>query len=95
MGEIRTTAEAAANTALSPSVVQDIRVEPAIGSEGQDILRITIILDDAVFDAMKDDDFLKALLSIKKNIRDLGEDRQAVVGYATQAELDDDGDPES
>lgn len=95
IGAIKAAAELAATQSLTEGTLRDIIVESAIGSEGQEILRITLVIDDAAFGEIRDDDFLTTSLSVKHGVREAGDGRQAIIGYATQSELDDHGDPES
>lgn len=94
MGKIEAAAESAARKTLPGKRVKGILVQAATGSEGQEILRVTIIVDDEGFDQITGEKFVETLVSIKRRIRETGDERQAIVGYATQADLSD-GDPES
>lgn len=96
IGEIKAAAEVAATEVLPAGIVRDILVEPAAGFDGDDQWRVTILVsDDKAFDMIADDDFLNVLLSVKRSVRETGDDRLTLVRYATQADLDDHGRPES
>jgi hypothetical protein len=95
MSDIRAAARKAAISALNDDFVEEVLVEPAIGSDGDEILRITIVLNEGAIDKIDESQFLTTLLSIKRTLREVGDERGSVVTYATTAELEDDGDTES
>lgn len=83
-------------TANLPSrTVQDVLVEPTIDSVGQDAVRITIVIPPDTAARLGGHAVLDTLVQIRRRLRESGEDRSPIVGYATQEELEDVGDPES
>ena len=85
----------AANVAkanLSPSVVSQAVTEPMTDSQGHDALRVTIVIRPGAADKLKGDSVLDTLVEIQDRLREAGEERFAIVEYATQDELETGGD---
>lgn len=93
MKEIAGAAKQAAIAALGLPL--DAQVERGISSEGDEIIRVTLVLPDGAIDEIADDKVIATLLAIKRSVRALGDERLAVISYATEAELADDGSSES
>lgn len=94
MSDIKATAYSAATGALH-DLVEDVRIEPKIGWDGDEILEVMIVLKEGAIDQIDGDRFVKTLMSIKRNVGATGDPRMTLVTYATRAELAEDGDPES
>jgi len=90
---IREIVDEVAKAYLKPTFVTEVRSEPAIDSEGHEALRITIIIGSDAARRLKGDAVLDTLVQIKDRLRDAGEDRLAMVEYATKEELESGGDP--
>jgi hypothetical protein len=85
----------AANVAkanLSPNVVSQAVTEPMTDSQGHDALRVTIVIRPGAADKLKGDSVLDTLVEIQDRLREAGEERFAIVEYATQDELETGGD---
>lgn len=93
MNEIAGAAKQAATAALELPL--EARVERGIGSEGDEIIRVTLVLPDGAIDVISDEKIIATLVAIKRTVRDLGDERLAVISYATEAELADNGSSES
>jgi len=85
----------AARTKLGANVVSEVLAEPATDSEGSEALRVTIVIKPGAAKTLKGDSVLDALLEIQDRLREAGEDRFAIVKYATQDELETGGDSQS
>lgn len=76
-----------------PSVqLDDVQTESMTGSDGEAVLRITLILTPASVDAISGDDALKLLVDIRDGLSREGEERFPIVEYATADDLDDGSD---
>jgi len=75
--------------------VERVISEPATDSNGNEALRITLVLRPNVVRKLSGDSVLDTLVDIRRNLQSAGEDRLAIIEYATQAELDAGGDPQS
>jgi RecB family exonuclease len=82
---------AAAN--LASSNISSVTSSSAIDSEGHDALRITIVIKPGAELKIKGDATLDTLVGIKDRLRREGEERLAIVEYATKEELEAGGDP--
>ncbi len=73
-------------------------VETAFGvrttdSDGRDALRITIVVRPEAVESVDGDDLLGVLVDLHARLRARGDDRLAIVHYATSDELADIGEP--
>ena len=76
----------------SPKVV-DIRVEDYVDTDGEDALRVTIIIDEDVdVENTKGQDLSDLMNAIRGRIRELGTDRWAYIWFAKPSELAEDDD---
>ena len=66
-----------------------------IDSQGQDALRITIVIAPGAETRISGNAALDTLVGIRDQLRRAGEDRLAIVEYATKEELDAGGDIQS
>jgi hypothetical protein len=80
---------------LSSRNVDNVFSEPAADSQGENALRITIVIKPGVAAKLKGDALLDMLVQLQDELQKAGEDRLPIVEYATQEELEDSGDPES
>jgi hypothetical protein len=76
-----------ARAKLSSHVVGEVLAEPTTDSEGDEALRVTIVLEPGAASKLKGDSVLDTLVQIQDRLREAGEDRFAIVEYATQDEL--------
>jgi hypothetical protein len=79
---------------LSSASVSTATTEPIVDSEGRDALRITIILTPGSTATIKGkaNAILDTLVQIQKKLREAGEERFPIIGYATREELEEGGD---
>lgn len=84
-----------ASANLHDKSVMSVLSEPTADSEGREALRITIVLNPKSIERIGGDSLLDTLVQIQARLRDAGEERLAIVEYATQEELDERGDTES
>ena len=91
--EIHRIALDVARTNLPASAIKGTAVEPAIGSTGEEILRITIVIEADAVDRISGESTLNTLVQMRKRIREAGDERLPIVEYATEEDLQDSGDP--
>lgn len=94
-GDVSKVVEKAAKSALGRKNVVRVFTEPSSDAEGRDALRITIVLVPGAVDRAEGDALLNNLLKIHDSLYELGEQRTPIVGYATEEELAEIGNPES
>jgi hypothetical protein len=74
----------------NPRVV-DIRVEDYVDTDGEDALRVTIILDERVnVEKLRAEDITAVTSAIRNRIRELGVELWPYLFFAKQSELDED-----
>jgi hypothetical protein len=78
---------------LTPSVVRYVMSEPTTDSGGEEALRITIVIAPGTVELVSGDAVLDTLVMSQDRLRDAGEERLPIVGYAAEDELDEVGDP--
>lgn len=91
--EISRIVEGVASPALGHDNVLRVFAEPGADADGNDIVRVTIVLAPGAVDRIEDDALAKTLVETNKRLREAGEERQSVVFYATEEELAASGDP--
>jgi hypothetical protein len=75
-----------------PKVV-DIRVEEYVDTDGEDALRVTIILDEGVeVEKLRGEDISALESAIRERIRDQTMELWPYIWFAKQSELDEDDD---
>jgi hypothetical protein len=77
---------------FTSAAVARVVSEPFIDSEGERVVRITIVLNPGFPDRIKGDDALNTLVGIHARLRDEGEERYPLIEYATEEELNEIGD---
>ncbi|MEO7739715.1 MAG: hypothetical protein ABIS10_10550 [Novosphingobium sp.] len=76
-----------------PSVeLESVQTEGFTSSEGEDALRITLVLTPETVEAITGDDALKLLLEINDSLRREGDERFAIVEYTTADDVPVDED---
>jgi hypothetical protein len=80
-------ARTAASMRAMTSTVQRVLAEPSTDSEGKDALRITFVLSDRGAKELTGDQALDILVELKHNLEQAGEERFAIIEYATEKEL--------
>lgn len=87
--EINSIATKAARAHLSKKTVQRVFSEPTIDSRGEGALRVTIVVAPNAVEEIEGDALLETLVQIQQDLQRAGEERLAIVDYATEAELAD------
>ena len=76
----------------NPKIV-DIRVEEYVDTDGEDALRVTVILDEGVkVEKVSGEDITALKSAIRQRIRDQGVTLWPYIWFAKQSELDEDDD---
>jgi len=78
---------------LTPSVVRYVTSEPTTDSQGDEALRITIVIAPGAAETVSGDAVLDTLVMSLDRLREAGEDRLPIIQYAAEDELEDIGDP--
>jgi hypothetical protein len=78
---------------LPPRGVVRVESEPTFDSEGQDALRVTIVVAPEAADKITGDAVVDTLVQIHDRLRDAGDARFPIIEYTTEAELEEIGDP--
>jgi hypothetical protein len=89
---IQKIAQEVASAKLASSNISSILSSTAIDSEGHEALRITIVIKAGSESRIKGDATLDTLVGIQHRLRSEGEERFAIVEYATKEELEAGGD---
>ena len=89
---IQKIAQEIANANLTSANVSSVSSSSTIDSEGHDALLITIVIKSGSESKIGGDAALDTLVGIKDRLRREGEERLAIVEYATKEELDAGGD---
>ncbi len=78
----------------NPKVV-DIRVEDYVDTDGEDALRVTVILDEDVkFEEIRGEDITALKSAIRQRIREQTMELWPYIWFAKQSELDEDDEEE-
>jgi hypothetical protein len=93
--QIAEIAEKVARSNLKPEVVEKVFAKPSIDSEGREALQITIVIKPDTAARLDGDALLDTLVQIQDRLHEAGEERFAIVEYATEAELEAGDDPQS
>jgi hypothetical protein len=75
--------------------VQRVVSEPAVDSDGDEVLHITIVLKRGSADKISGDKALDTLVGIDRALREASEDRFPIIDFVTEEELESVGDTES
>ena len=89
---IQKIAQEIASANLTSANVSSVSSSSTIDSEGHDALLITIVIKSGSESKIGGDAALDTLVGIKDRLRRKGEERLAIVEYATKEELDAGGD---
>ena len=89
-GKISEIAERVARGQVADAGVERVVAEPTTDSEGNDALRITVVLKPEAAQSLSGDAALDLLVELQKELQNAGEDRFAIVQYATEQELEAD-----
>jgi hypothetical protein len=77
---------------LSSSNISTVQSSSMIDSEGQEALRIQIVLTPGSTDRIRGEDTLNTLYEVRYRLQEAGEDRFPIIEYATKEELAEIGD---
>jgi hypothetical protein len=94
LSEVDRVVDKAAAAALKKTRVRRVFSSPTVDSDGQEALSVTIVLRRGRSDQVTGDSALDAIFKIGRDLLNSGEERQPIVHFITEEELDDDGDPE-
>jgi hypothetical protein len=89
---IQEIAQEVASAKLASANISSVSSSTAIDSEGHDALRIMIVINPGSESKIKGDAALDTLVGIQDRLRNEGEERLAIVEYATDEELSAGGD---
>ena len=89
---VRQIAGEVAAATLRPTTIEAVQSEPATDSEGREALRITIVIKPGAAAKLNGDSLLDTLVEIQGRLPSEGEERLAIVEYATKEELEESGD---
>ncbi len=76
---------------LGAENVVRVEYEPAIGSQGQDALKITVVIAPGAVKKLSKGASLDALVRLQARLSEMRENRTPIIEYATEAELAHDG----
>jgi len=85
-------AQEAARANLTSTNVTSVSSSPGIDLDGHDALRITIVIKSGSESKINGDAVLDTLVNIQNRLRREGDERLAIVDYATKEELEAGGD---
>jgi hypothetical protein len=85
----------AAIAALKKARVSRVFSNPTVDSDGHEALSVTIVLKRGRSEQVTGDSASNVIFQIGRDLLNSGEERQPIVHFITEEELDDDGDPES
>ncbi|HYW16964.1 MAG TPA: hypothetical protein VE891_12540 [Allosphingosinicella sp.] len=77
----------AAEARVANPGLERVVAKPTTDSEGRDALRITLVLRPEAVDALSGDAALDLLVSLQRDLQSKGEERLAIVEYATENEM--------
>ena len=89
---IQKIAQEVASAKLNSANISSVLSSTAIDSEGHESLRITIVIKPGSESRIKGDATLDTLVGIQDRLRNEGEERFAIIEYATKKELSAGGD---
>ena len=85
--KISAIASSTAQANLGHEQVERALTESALNSEGEDAVRITLIVAPGTLDRVDGQTLVRTIARIKQELLRAGEERQAVFSYSTEAEL--------
>ncbi len=91
--QIADIASDAARATLPRKTVERVISEPVSDSEGRDALRVTIVIAPNSVAKLTGDALLDTLVRIQRDLQEAGEERVAIIEYATEDELKEDAGP--
>jgi hypothetical protein len=96
VSEVNGVAEKAASSALKRVGLSHVYTEPTIDSAGHDAFTVTVVLKRGTFKDVTGRDAMRVIVNISQALETSGEDRLAIVRFATEEELEAElnGEPE-
>jgi len=85
----------AAAATLKKTGISRVFSAPIVDLDGKDALSVTVVLKSGTVKRVTGDAALDTIVRIGETLHDAGDDRLAVVHFATEEELAPIGDPES
>ena len=82
----------AARAQVADHGLERVVAQPTTDSEGREALRITLVLRPEAVEALSGDTALDLLVSLQRELQSQGEERLAIVEYATEAEMREEED---
>lgn len=89
--QIDRVAGAAARVALSAQSFLRAQSEPTTDSDGHEALLVTLVINDLGRSPVSGEAASNAIVRVKQELRQAGEDRTAIVEFATEGDLATDG----
>ena len=80
---------------LGDDNVTRLEIEPTTDSRGREALKITVVIEPDATQRFVGGAVLDALVSLQKRLHEMRDDRIPIIEYATEAELEQDGGPQS
>ena len=80
---------------LGDANVARLEIEPTTDSRGREALKITVVIAPGATQRFLDGAVLDALVKLQERLHEMRDDRIPIIEYATEAELEDDGGPQS
>jgi len=91
-GDVDRVVDKAATAALKGVKLSKVYSTVTTDSDGRDALNITVVIESIGKNAMTGDAALNAIVRIQRDLRASGEERLAIVDFATEDELTPNGD---
>ena len=91
---IRLTRQAVVSELGAENVV-DLKIKPTTDSQGRQALKVTVVIPPGATDRLEGSPVLDALVRVQERFLEMRENRIAIIEYATEAELEQDGGPQS
>jgi hypothetical protein len=95
LNEVNRVVDGAAAATLTRSRISRVFSTPMTDSQGDDALEVTIVLSADHADDVDGDGALATIGKVQRDLQDAGEMRFAIVTFATEDELEPNGNPES
>jgi cellobiose-specific phosphotransferase system component IIA len=90
--QIEEIATRVAQANLTPQVAHRVLSEAIVDSEGQDALRLTLVIAPESVETIDGRQLLDNLVETQRELQQAGEERYAFLSYTTEEELADGGD---
>lgn len=81
-------------TELGDDSILRVELQPTTDYQGRDALKVAVVIAPGATQSLKGR-VLDALVALRKRLREMGDSRVPIIEYATEAELAEDGGPQS